>query len=408
MDFKYERLLEALRCAAHGEHVQWQEPLSKQDQHAIFSLAAEHSVVPMLAEAVYCCPAALSGGYNTRILSIAARRLTVAQAQRTADLILVYQYLAERGLEPIVLKGIICRSLYPQPCQRPSIDEDLLIPKEAFAEYHKAMLAYGLEPFGEIDDRESADEAAYKSKDGSIYIELHSNPLPGDSKAYGSLNSVFTDSGKNTVIECINGCAFRTLSPTDHLLYLILHAYKHFLHGGFGIRMVLDIAIFADKKSNHIDFSRLLDTCRKLRIGKYSAALFKIGEKHLGFGFPDAFREYDCDEMPLLEDIMSGGLYGVEDINRAHSSTMTLNAVEASNKGKRRHCALHSVFLPAKSLEGRYTYLKKHRSLLPVAWVQRGFTYAFKKTNGKTAKPSESIRIGNERIALLRHYGIID
>lgn len=36
------------------------------------------------------------------------------------------------------------------------------------------------------------------------------------------------------------------LAPTDHLLCLLCHAYKHFLYAGFGIRHVCDIGIFAE------------------------------------------------------------------------------------------------------------------------------------------------------------------
>ena len=39
------------------------------------------------------------------------------------------------------------------------------------------MLDYGLVPFGEIGDPAEADETAYKSEDGSIYIELHSTRI---------------------------------------------------------------------------------------------------------------------------------------------------------------------------------------------------------------------------------------
>ena len=38
----------------------------------------------------------------------------------------------------------------------------------------------------------------------------------------------------------------RILAPTDHLLCLLCHAYKHFLYAGFGIRHVCDIGIFAE------------------------------------------------------------------------------------------------------------------------------------------------------------------
>ena len=149
----------------------------------------------------------------------------------------------------------------------------------------------------------------------------------------------------------------------------------------------------------------VLSACRQLHIDRFSAALFRIGEDYLGFPAPAAFADYRDDIAPLLEDILSGGLYGVEDINRAHSSTLTLEAVAAQRLGRRRGSVLRSVFLPLSSMAGKYPYLRRRKWLLPVAWTQRVWDYLFRQND---VDPAQSVRIAQKRIELLKKYGIIE
>ena len=67
---------------------------------------------------------------------------------------------------------------------------------------------------------------------------------------------------------------------------------------------------------------------------------------------------------------------------------------------------LHTVFLPLESMKGRYQYLEKAIYLLPVAWMQRIFAYMkeVKQTSSDDAR--ESIKIGQERVKLLKMYHV--
>ena len=150
-----------------------------------------------------------------------------------------------------------------------------------------------------------------------------------------------------------------------------------------------------------------MEECEKLRLCRFASAIFEIGEKYLDLPREDLFCDINVDPEPLLDDMLSGGLYGTEDVNRAHSSTMTLEAVASLKEGRRSRGALHSVFLPKRDLEGRYPYLKKHGWLLPIAWIERGAGY-LKSRKASSVSPSESLRIGRERVELLKKYGIID
>jgi len=53
-------------------------------------------------------------------------------------------------------------------------------------------------------------------------------------------------------------------------------------------------------------------------------------------------------------------------------------------------------------MERKYPYLKNKPLLLPIAWTDRIIRY------GKSSsRASSTLRIGNERVALLKRYGVI-
>ncbi len=107
----------------------------------------------------------------------------------------------------------------------------------------------------------------------------------------------------------------------------------------------------------------------------------------------------------MLSDILSGGLYGVEDVNRAHSSAITLDAVAARKQGRKSSGLWRSVFPGKGYLQSRYSYAKRHPVLIPVAWANRLTDYLGSRDR---VRPGESLRIGAERVELLKKYKIIE
>lgn len=404
MDRSGELLLDALRCAVHGEKVEWTAPIEASELNRLIRLAREHSVFPMLAEATASSPAVSSHQHIRKTMAAQAKRLTIAQANHTAEFMLVIDALEEKGLRPAVLKGIILRSLYPKSEQRASTDEDLQVKPEELPLYRKALEEYGLTSL-KNDLPDDALEATYVDPSRGLYIEVHAEYFLGSSTAYGDCNRLLDGALDRLTEHPVYGRRLRTLSPTDHLLFMLLHAYKHFLHGGVGIRQVMDINLFAERFHDEIDWRSLIGSAESANITHFAATLFVIGEKWLGFPHNAEFESFAMDEGPLLDDILSGGLYGVTDINRLHSSTMTLDAVASGRGGKSSTGVLHSVFLPLNEMRGRYPYLYRHGWLLPAAWIQRIVGYIAGRE--KRTDPAESVRIGKDRVALLRKYGII-
>lgn len=276
--------LEALGASLRGERVQWENPLSTQDWTTLFGLAQAHHVLPMIFEAVYASPAAKRA--DAQLMMLAKRQTmqsVMMQAMKTGEFLALMKRLKAAGVTPCVVKGAVCRKLYPNPDHRISGDEDVLIPPEQFDRCHEAMLAFGMKPADPQQDVLAAHEIPYGKPGSPLYIELHKHLFPPENDAYGDFNRFFSDVHAHTMEIVIDGVSLTTLNPTDHFFYLICHAFKHFLHSGFGIRQVCDIVRFAGRYGREIDWAAVLDRCREIHAEQFAAALMKIGQTHFGF-----------------------------------------------------------------------------------------------------------------------------
>ena len=257
-----------------------------------------------------------------------------------------------------------------------------------------------------------ADEVSYHLYNSPTYLELHTSLFSQDSYAYGDFNKIFPDIFSHITETEIDGVILKTLESTYHLLFLISHAYKHFLYSGFGIRQISDITIYISNYSDSIKWDYCQNALNTIHAFEFTSALFKIGMKYLGFNTKgidglEVFIQNDIDENPLLEDILEGGLYGVSDMNRMHSSNMTLDAVAAEKQGKRKRKGLIKSLFPEYSyMKKRYPILRKAPFLLPGAWLVRIGEYLI-KTRKNHLSATESVKTGYKRIELLKYYHII-
>lgn len=404
--------LRLLRAALGTETDAELPPLTADDWRAVFSLAELHHVLPLAADAAYRLGADVPADVF-RPYRRGAMRVVSIQTAKTAAFLALYRSLAERGPAPLVMKGIVCRALYPQPDFRFSADEDLLIPPDEIRAYHEALTACGLTASRPEEEIFSQQETGYTSADGLLYLELHRWPFPPDSGAYGNFNDFFAGVHDRAVSVTVDGVSLRTMCPTDHLFYLICHALKHFLHGGFGVRQVCDICLFAKANDGEIDWARLRSQAEEIRAADFAAAVFAAGSRYLGLAPPASdgarfLREAAADPEPLMADLLDSGVYGASTRSRRHSGDVTLGAAESARKGASmaRGSLIRTLFPPASSLSGRYTYLSKHPILLPLAWAHRLMTYARRQgTAGDSA--AEALRLGRERTALMRRYGLL-
>ena len=377
-------------------------PAEKVDWPAIFTLANQQKLLPILFEAARKTPAAAE---NATLFAVTKQQVigqVLHQTMRASEFADLYRKLRAAGLHPVVVKGQLCSRLYPLKDHRISADDDLYIPDAEFMACHEQLLANGLTTDTPADELASADEVSYTKEGSPLYIELHRHLFDSAEDAHDELNHFFAD------LKPVEIDGFLAMPPHEHLLYLILHAYKHFVRSGIGLRQFCDIGLWAWEDHDEIDWQHLYDQCASVHAATFAAAAFRIARDYLGIDF-DLPMPWDAsiDVEPLLHDTLCGGVYGSNDLTRLHSSTVTLNAVKASRTGE-KSSVLRTVFPKREYLERRYPYLKKRPYLLPVAWVQRIAHYASEKQAGTDNSASGSIKLGKERIELMKRYGIMD
>ena len=377
-------------------------PAENVDWPAVFALAGQQKLLPIVFEAVRKTPAAAENA----ALFAAVKQQVIAQVlhqtMRASEFADLYQKLRAAGLHPVVVKGQLCSRLYPQTDHRISADDDLLIPDGEFMACHEQLLANGLRTGTHTDELASADEVSYTKEGSPLYIELHRHLFDSSEDAHDELNHFFAD------LNPVEIDGFLAMPPHEHLLYLILHAYKHFVRSGIGLRQFCDIGLWARAYQAEIDWQRLHEQCESVHAATFAAAAFRIARNYLGIEFAlPAPWDATIDVEPLLHDTLCGGVYGSNDYTRLHSSTVTLNAVKASRTGE-KSSVLRTVFPKREYLERNYPYLKKHPYLLPVAWVQRIAHYASEKQSGADNSASGSIKLAKERIELMKRYNIMD
>ena len=357
------------------------EPI-KPDYQKLFDLANQHQISALIYNQIYNFddfPEEIKQRWKRDALKINA-----FQTRKTMKILQVYSQFLKQGLKVLIVKGLVCRSLYPQPDNRQS-----------------GWLSGWLKNnFTVISEK--VDVTTFIDPVSGLSIELHTALFSLESKAYGNYQRYFDQAFDECIVHSINGVSVYSLEYTQHLLFLILHFVKHFFHGGVGIRQVVDIVMYSEAYGDKVNWDRLYDILKDLNIYVLIVNLFAMAHDQLEFDYtkirvPEGIDKSDYQD--LFEDIMDAGIFGQSSSERIHSATITLNTI---SDGKTS--VLKSIFPSLKEMQGKYKYLNKYPVLLPFAYLSRIVNY---KKNNSSKNSQRTIEVGKQRIELLKKYRVI-
>lgn len=325
------------------------------------------------------------------------------QQHRTEAFLEVYQQLQAQGVTALVVKGIVCRSMYARSDYRISGDEDLLVRAEDARACDRILRQQGY--VGEKPDFDSLpQENGYRNPQTGVYLEIHFSLFDKEQAVFNELNTLFQDAFERAVALPVQGKVVWTLAPTEHMLYLLLHCGKHFLFSGFGVRQVCDIVRMAEYWEKEIDWDEVTKKLFKVHMLVFARGLFQIGKDYLYM--PEAVYERLCPKeekvqpecQDLLLDILDAGIYGSSSADRLHSANVTLAVAGKQN-------VLSQALFPGVAyLQKKFPFAKKYPVLLPAAWAARILSYVGKRGSRGTA----TLEKGMERTKLIRKYGLME
>ncbi len=409
---QFLNFLELLASAVHSDY---KPKLTKPDWNTIMKSAEKQNVFPLIVESAIKIPSFKQDKKYLEYMNASIENVTL-QTINTYEFLDVYQHIAQNGIHPIVVKGILCRELYEDyKSHRPSGDEDIIIDRRCYTRVKGLLEQRGYRVLVDPDELSSdvdgikldyIQEVTFYHPEKALKIEVHINIFGTENEIFRRMNSLFAISDNNTVEMMVDDVAIKTFSPTDNLLFLILHSFKHFLFSGFGIRMICDVLLFQKKYEDEIDFDYLLKKLDVVNACKFYSDLIHIGNRFLGFKLRPFEEPVQIEA--LLDDIRLSGVFGNDNKAQTVSAVFIRSVLDSFGEKKQTKAKrIWKVLFPGKEWLYRYNPKAKTNPLYIfsayTSRVKKGISFVLHNRNTR----KESIKISEERLKLLKNYGII-
>lgn len=274
-------------------------------------------------------------------------------------------HMDENQIDHLLFKGVIVKDYYtPCPELRTFGDVDFVIRKKDRLKCDELMKKLGYEPHNEW-------EPVYSYTRGTEYYEIHTDIMEVDVSDKANYREYYSHIWEHVVKRSQDTESYTyEFTPEFHFLYLLTHIAKHISVSGAGIRMYMDIAFFIRNFGDTIDWEWIAEQLKILRFEDFANITLNAVEDWFGVPSPLPLRKLS-DE--IMEDFtvftLEGGVFGK--VGRDRSVVFLKQQNRNEESVSRFKTLIFHIFPPVSNLENRYTYLRKHHWLLPVAWIHR-------------------------------------
>lgn len=315
------------------------------DFKSVFAIASNQNLLPLIYNAASEYPGFTEFDEAHPEYMMTTMRLMGTQVQNTSEFLNLYREFLKSDITPVVVKGIVCRSLYGELKDfRLSGDEDILVEKKDYEAAFSVLSSCGFHSNDVVDNSLSAvQEVTFYNEETGLTVELHLNPFGETNKLRSKMNTWFRGAFSTTETLEVDGVNLRVLSPTDNLLFLLFHAFKHFLSAGMGIRMALDILLCMEKYQDCIDWVYIRKALEDVKGASFTADLIAVGNKYLGFDLSIEGLNKPVSPDELMEDMLCMGTFGLGSQVDADASRFTEAAIEGKSSNKAAD-VLHLIF----------------------------------------------------------------
>lgn len=379
-----------------------QEPV---DWDVLSNIAKQHNLLALFHEFAYKF-SEYEQNFNHSINTTHSINIVAQQVKKTDMFLNVYRAFLEEDLHPIVMKGIVCRQMYGEYAEhRPSGDEDILVKKEEFHKIKAVLERLGFvcaQPDVTRAQLDKIQDVGFYEKSTRFLIEVHINLMGNRNHMCIQMGNSFHEVFENVQIIKVKDVPITTMSYTEHYLFLVLHAFKHFAQNGVGIRQMLDVLLYQEKYEQQIEWKWIRKELEKNSATTYLGDLQYIGIKYLELNLNILFET--CSPEVLLEDMMEIGVFGRQEQADKVALSITLSSFDYKGKAVVRW--IRTCFPSKKQMLEATPYLLEKPWMLPVEWLKRWgrFLKRLKKYDGNLV--AESVKKSKKREFLLKKYGL--
>lgn len=364
--------------------------LEEDEEQKLWRYADLHQIWGVIDEGIRQSPEIRFPQETEKRFAAAAEKLAYQYYCMLSFTTYILNILKNNGIACYVLKGIPLNTLYPREEMRKLADADIYIPDYCqFLQAEKLMEAQGF--CREKDLAEFHTVYAKRMNGRNCILELHWRPCEklDDPDAERIAAEIFKKLEYRPDYCEVAGIMLPVLPATENAFQLLLHMLQHFLHEGFGLRLLCDWCVFWTKKGALVDDQKFLEYLQQAGLTGFAWAVTRSCIRHLKLdpgrtawieGI-DSSLYGDSDEK-LYRDILNGGEFG-----RGDDSRMVIF---------KKKSALLSAFCEThRIMRARFPELSKYILLWPLLWCRT--VWIFLENTRKERKSSAGDIIGNAR-----------
>lgn len=380
MTKEFQILIRLMTAGAVRE--QLVEPLYNVDWMKIEQLAEDQMSAALVGYALKLSPEIGCPEDIRSRMFFTMRKTAVVNATKFPSIVGLLNRMEHAGIHTVLLKGFEVASCYAAPECRGSGDTDILVAPE---DERKACHFLEKEGFYVVPRWKHGHHAVATHPDWGI-VELHILLYDEiiEDMWFGKKNGAEYVLEPHRLVHTEFG-DYYSLGDTDHLIFLALHAIKHFIESGMSVRMMLDIALWINCKKDTLDmarFWRVMDSLQYsqlvncmlhalIRYGSFTEGDFQ------GLGNADA-QHIDM----ILTDIEEGGWLGIHNKSDREKGWHEYNRQKMLQYMKPWQYKLYMfkwqvnhtrtiAFPPKEKMVCKYPFLGEKPWLLPFAWLHR-------------------------------------
>jgi len=218
-------------------------------------------------------------------------------------------YMEKTGIWYLPLKGIILKELYPAVGMRQMSDNDILFDET----YSDMVRAYMEEQGYETVSFRKGNHDIYK-KEPIYNFEMHTS-LYNSSHQEG-WEDYYKDIKKRLHLNTDSSYGYH-LSDEDFYVYMLSHAYKHYVGSGTGLRSLLDFYVYLNTKEQTMDFDYIQKECKVLGLAEFEEQsrilCKKVFDKANLQGMKALEQQLSEEEYDMLLYYLTSGVYGTNE-----------------------------------------------------------------------------------------------
>lgn len=252
------------------------------DWNAVIQIVMRQSTAPLIYDVILREAAAML----TPAQKMQMRQISMQQMQSQMNLLNVMQGAMEAlrndGFHPVVLKGFGLAALYPNPHLRPSGDIDLYVGAERFPEACASILRRY--PDAYHPDKMITAGKHYNIEVGENVIETHRVSYTFPDLRRNRLYRLIEAEGMTGELQTMrfDDYGFAVPKPTFNALFVFLHAWHHFEHGGMNFRQLSDWTLLLHRYAAELDMELLRNRLNQLHMMEAWQAFGWVAVNKLG------------------------------------------------------------------------------------------------------------------------------